>query len=110
MITDVVHFLMALNSYAGDSKHHLVNLQRSHSIAGRARAIGCVKPERLSRKVHPSLIGGRHASITCASGASLGTASRSTVLVSPSRLSRRRPRAMLDLDSGRLAGRESYAL
>src|SRR5262249_29931784 len=33
----------------GDSKHHLVNSRRAHSIAGRARAIDCVKPERLTQ-------------------------------------------------------------
>src|SRR5262249_16586477 len=51
----------------GDYKHRLVELQRAHSITGRARAIDCVKPERLSRKVQTAS-GGRHAPrSTCAS-------------------------------------------
>src|SRR5215472_11141180 len=51
----------------GDYKHRLVELQRAHSITGRAQAIDCVKPERLLRKVQTSS-GGRHAPrSTCAS-------------------------------------------
>jgi hypothetical protein len=30
----------------GDYKHRLAELQRAHSIAGRARAVDCVKPEK----------------------------------------------------------------
>src|SRR5262249_50668786 len=57
----------------GDYKHRLVELQRAHSITGRAQAIDCVKPERLLRKVQTSS-GGRHAPRSSCASATRGLA------------------------------------
>src|ERR1700751_3161385 len=51
----------------GDYKHRLVELWGGHSIPGSRRAIDCVKPERLSRKVQTSSGGSYAPRSTCAS-------------------------------------------